>query len=283
MLRPNQRETSVVVADNVRLAARIEAPPQTRGCIVISHGFGEHCGRYNKLIHTLTGIGLTTVRYDLRGHGNSGGKRGHASTYDVYLDDLAQIVELARDVSPNLPTFLFGHSLGGGLVLNYALRRGGNFSGVIALSPWLRLAFQPSAWKVMLAKTVAGIMPSMSKPTDLDVSMLSHDPEVAKNYAQDPLTNPVMSAAAFLALVNAGEYALAHANALRLPLLLMHGGDDAVTDVRASEAFFAAAGAADKTFKRWDGMYHETLNEIGSAAVYQSIVDWLTPRLATAI
>jgi alpha-beta hydrolase superfamily lysophospholipase len=280
MLRPNQRETSVAVAGDVRLAARIEAPPQSRGCIVISHGFGEHCGRYNKLVHTLTGIGLTTVRYDLRGHGNSGGKRGHVASYDIYLDDLAQIVELVRDVSPNLPTFLFGHSLGGALVLNYALRRGGSFAGVVALSPLLRLAFQPAAWKVLLAKSVARFIPALSQPTGMDVHKLSRDPEIVKTYLQDPLTHSTMSASAFLAVIEAGEYALAHAGALRLPLLLMHGGDDAITDPRSSESFFAAAGGTDKTFKRWDGMYHETLNEVGSAMVYQAIVDWLIPRLA---
>jgi alpha-beta hydrolase superfamily lysophospholipase len=280
MLRPHQRETSIAVAGNVRLIARIEAPPQPRGCIVISHGFGEHCGRYNKLIHTLTAIGMTTLRYDLRGHGNSGGKRGHAPNYDTYLDDLGHVIELARDVSPGLPTFLFGHSMGGGLVLNYALRRGGSIAGVIASGPWLRLAFQPPWWKVLLAQLIAGVMPSVSMPTNLDITKLSHDPDVAKSVAQDGLTNPVISAAAFLALVKAGKYALAHAGAMRLPLLLMHGGDDFVTDIRASEAFFAAASVTDKTFKRWDGMYHETLNEIGSEPVYQSIVDWLKPRLA---
>lgn len=279
MLKPQQRETVIAAGENVRLTARIEAPPQPRGCIVISHGFGEHCGRYDKLVLALTTIGLTTIRYDLRGHGHSGGKRGHASSYDLYLNDLGQVIELARDVSPRLPTFIFGHSMGGGLVLNYALRRGGNLAGVIASGPWLRLAFQPPGWKVMLARLVARVLPSMSMPTNLDITKLSHDPEVAKSIERDALTNPVISAAAFLALVEAGEYALAHANALRLPLLLMHGGEDAVTDIRASEAFHAAAGVGDKTFKRWDKMYHETLNEIGSEPVYQFIVNWLEPRL----
>jgi alpha-beta hydrolase superfamily lysophospholipase len=276
---PQQRETTIAAGDDIRLFARIETPPRPRGCIVISHGFGEHCGRYNKLTHTLIGIGVTTIRYDLRGHGHSGGKRGHASSYEIYLNDLGQVIELARDVSPELPTFLFGHSMGGALVLNYALRRGGDLAGVIASGPWLRLAFQPPAWKILLAHLMAGVLPSMTMSTNLDITKLSHDPEVAKAIEQDSLANTVISAAAFLALVRAGEFASAHAGTLRLPLLVMHGGEDAVTDIQASEAFFAAAGVGDKTFKRWDGMYHETLNEIGSEPVYQTIVDWLKPRL----
>jgi alpha-beta hydrolase superfamily lysophospholipase len=279
MLKPQQRESNLAVGENIRLSARIESPPQPRGCIVISHGFGEHSGRYDKLVQTFIAIGLTTIRYDLRGHGQSGGKRGHVSSYDVYLDDLGRVIELARDVEPTLPIFIFGHSMGGGLVLNYALRRGGKLAGVIASGPWLRLAFQPPAWKVLLARLIAGVLPTMSMPTNLDITKLSHDPEVAKSIEHDSLTNPVISAAAFLALVQAGKYALSHAAELRLPLLLMHGGDDAVTDIRASETFFAAAGVDDKTFKRWEGMYHETLNEIGSEPVFQAIVDWLKPRL----
>ncbi len=279
---PQQRETTIAAGDNIRLFARIDTPLQPRGCVVISHGFGEHCGRYGKLADTLMGIGLTTVRYDLRGHGHSGGKRGHASSYEIYLNDLEHVIELARDVSPALPTFLFGHSMGGGLVLNYALRRGGNLAGVIASSPWLRLAFQPPAWKVLLAQMIVGVLPGLRVATNLDTSKLSHDAEVAKTLEQDSLANPMMSAAAFVALVRAGEYASAHAGTLRLPLLLMHGGADAITDIRASEVFFAAAGMTDKTFKRWDGMYHETLNEIDSEPVYQMIVDWLKPRLKAA-
>ena len=279
MLRPESRTTSIDSSENVSLFARIESPRQPRGCIVISHGFGEHSGRYDKLAERLAGINLTVVRYDLRGHGRSHGKRGHASSYEMYLNDLDHAIELAREHHPTLPTFIFGHSMGGAVVLNYALRRGNKLSGVISSGPWLRLAFEPPAWKVWLAHRIARLLPSLSMPTNLDINKLSHDPEVAKSIEADRLTNSVISAAAYVGIVAAGEYAIAHAATLKIPLLLMHGTDDAVTDFRASETFFAAAGSADKAFKPWPGMYHETLNEIDSAPVYQTLIAWLEQRL----
>jgi acylglycerol lipase len=279
MLRPESRTTSIDSSENVSLFARIESPRQPRGCIVITHGFGEHSGRYDKLANRFADMNLTVVRYDMRGHGRSQGKRGHASSYDTYLNDLGLAIELAREHRSALPTFLFGHSMGGGLVLNYALRRANKLSGVIASGPWLRLAFAPPAWKSWFARRIARALPSFSMPTNLDITKLSHDPEVLKSLEGDALISNVISAAAYSGLVAAGEYALAHAATLKFPLLLMHGSADAITDIRASEAFFAAAGSSDKTFKAWSGMYHETLNEIDSAPVYQAIVDWLEQRL----
>ena len=281
MLRPESRTTAIESNQNVSLFARIESPRQPRACIVIAHGFGEHSGRYEKLAQRFADMNLTVVRYDMRGHGRSRGQRGHASSYELYLNDLGNAIELAREHRPTLPTFIFGHSMGGGVVLNYAMRRGHGLSGVISSGPWLRLAFSPPPWKVWLAHKMARLLPSLSMPTSLDINKLSHDPEVAKSVEADRLTNSVISAAAFVAIVAAGEYALAHAATLKTPLLLMHGTDDAVTDHRASEMFFAAAGSADKSFKPWPGMYHETLNEIDSAPVYQSIVDWLEKRLTS--
>ena len=279
MLRPESRTTSIDSSENISVFTRIESPRQPRACIVISHGFGEHSGRYEKLAQRLGELNLVVVRYDLRGHGRSQGKRGHASSYDMYLSDLGHAIDLARERHPGLPTFIFGHSMGGALVLNYAIRRPDKLSGVIASAPWLRLAFSPPAWKNWLAHRIARVLPSFSMPTNLDLSKLSHDPEVKRSIEADSLTNSVMTAAAYVGLVAAGEYALAHAATLKLPLLLMQGTADAITDIRASETFFATAGSTDKTFKPWPGMYHETLNEIDSAPVYQTLVDWLEQRL----
>lgn len=279
MLRPESRTTSIDSSEHVSLFARIETPREPRGCVIITHGFGEHIGRYEKLSDRFAEMNLVVVRYDMRGHGRSQGKRGHASSYDIYLNDLGHAIELSRERNPTLPIFLFGHSMGGGLVLNYALRRANKLSGIIASGPWLRLAFSPPAWKTWLAHCIARVLPSFSMPTNLDISKLSHDPEVVKSVEGDTLTNSVISAAAYVGLVAAGEYALAHAAQLKFPLFMMHGTADEVTDIRASEAFFAAAGSTDKTFKPWPGMYHETLNEIDSAPVFQAVVDWLEQRL----
>lgn len=282
MLRPESRTTSIESSENISLFGRIESPRKPQGCVVIVHGFGEHSGRYEKLAERFAAMNLTVVRFDHRGHGRSRGSRGHASSYDIYLNDLGNAIDLARERNPSLPTFIFGHSMGGGLALNYALRRADKLAGVIATGPWLRLAFSPPAWKTWLAQRIARIMPTLRMPTNLNIAKLSHDPEVVRGVERDILTNSVISASAYLGIVGAGQYALAHAAELKFPLLLMHGTADAITDFRASEEFFAAAGGNDKTFKPWPNMYHEILNEIDSGPVYQTIIDWVAQRLALA-
>lgn len=119
-------------------------PEEVKGVIVLVHGFGEHSGRYmDGVIPMLLKESMAVVVYDNFGHGKSGGKRGHCPSYEALLALLGEILEKANSFFPNVPMFLYGHSMGGNLVLNYALRNKTNLNGVIATSPYLRLAFQP--------------------------------------------------------------------------------------------------------------------------------------------
>ena len=124
MLRPESRTTSIDSSENISLFARIETPRQPRGCVVITHGFGEHIGRYEKLADRFADMNLVVARYDMRGHGRSQGKRGHATSYDMYLNDLGHVIELARERNPSVPTFLFGHSMGALITLCVGSRKG---------------------------------------------------------------------------------------------------------------------------------------------------------------
>lgn len=269
--------------DGLKLATRLWTATNSRAVVVLTHGYGEHSGRYAKLGETLTAAGFALFAYDLRGHGQSQGKRGHAPTYGHFLDDLTQVIDHARAQVRAPHTFIFGHSMGGGIVLNYALTRaneiaGEKLAGVIATGPWLRLAFQPPAWKVGIAKVLAGVVPTLSLPTNLDRRLLCRDAAVVAAYEADPLVHGMMSAAAFTGIVAAGEYTLGSAAALQLPALVMHGGADGITDAKASEAFVNAAGTSDKAFKLWPGMYHEILNELDAQPIYTTINEWLAQR-----
>ncbi len=243
--------------------------------MVIAHGFGEHIGRYDRLGRTLADAGFAAVGFDLRGHGRSGGVRGDAPSYQVMIDDLAGVIAGVRADRPGLPLFLFGHSFGGGLVLHCALQSPGDFAGIVATGPYLKLAFEPPRWKVALGRALSRVYPGLRLPTELATQWLSHDPQVVSAYRADPLVHAMISARLYFGLESANAWTLEHAPAFRLPLLVLHGGDDRITDPAASERFVEAAGSADKSYRRLPGMYHEVLNEIDSAPVYDEIVGWL--------
>ncbi|MBA7497399.1 Monoacylglycerol lipase [subsurface metagenome] len=250
-----------------------------RAVVCLVHGMGEHSGRYAHVADALIQAGYILFTFDIRGHGKSSGLRGHTPSYEALMKDISSLLEVANKQFPQLSSFLYGHSLGGNLVLNYILRRQSHLKGVIATDPWLRLAFEPPRFKIILAQITNYIWPSFSQKNGLDTKVLSHDPEVVYAYENDPLVHDHISARMFISIYQAGQWALEHASELPIPLLLMHGGDDKLSSVEASREF------ADKitkncTLKIWDGFYHEIHNEPEKEKVFKFLIDWLDKEVS---
>lgn len=129
-----------------------QSETKSRAVICLVHGMGEHSGRYGHVADRLTQAGYSVFAFDLRGHGKSPGPRGHTPSYEALMQDISSLLEVANKQFSQLPSFLYGHSLGGNLVLNYVIRRQPKLKGVIVTGPWLRLAFEPSRFKIILAQ-----------------------------------------------------------------------------------------------------------------------------------
>ena len=261
--------------DGLDLYARCWEPSGTpKAAIMLIHGHGEHVTRYDHVAAALTENGYALLGFDLCGHGKSAGPRGHTSSYNAFMDDIASFSEQTGQRYAGLPRFLYGHSMGGNLVLNYALRRKTDLHGVIATGPWLKLAFDPPASQVALGRLMNSIAPGFVQHSKLDTRGLSHDQVVVDTYNNDPLVHDKISARLFVAIYESGLWALEHAAEFPLPLLLMHGAADPITSAKASQEFAQRAG--DKvTLKVWNGMYHEIHNELEKAEVFNTMLDWL--------
>ena len=268
--------------DDVELfmhACPSDDPPKAVICMV--HGHGEHIERYEHLAEALCKAGYTFVGFDLRGHGQSAGERGHTPSYETLLDDIEVFLAEVEKDYPDIPHILYGHSMGGNLVLNYALRRKPKLEGVISTSPWLRLAFEPPAIQVFLGKVMDKIYPGFIQSSGLKTEYLSHDPEVVRAYEKDPYVHDKISARLFMGMYESGLWALEHAAEFSYPLLLMHGSADKITSAEASREFAKSAGE-NVTLRIWDGLYHETHNEPEKAEVFKAIFDWLDEKLYQA-
>ena len=272
-------ETSYASNDDLKLYSQSWLPEgELKAAVCLVHGIGEHSGRYAHVAQALCAAGYALCAYDLRGHGRSGGPRGHSPTYDAMLDDIALLLKEAGGRCPGRVQFLYGHSLGGNLVLNYALRRRPKISGVVATSPGLRLGTPQPALKMALGKVLYRVWPSVTMPTGLKQEGLSRDRSVAEKYRADPLVHGVVSARFGLDFLNAGEWALAHAAEFPLPLLLVHGTADILTSPEASREFAARADGRC-TLKLWENCYHETHNEPEKDEVIAYMIGWLDERL----
>jgi alpha-beta hydrolase superfamily lysophospholipase len=244
------------------------------------HGVGEHSSRYAHVAAAMAAAGYAMISIDLRGHGKSAGKRGFVPTYDILLDDIDLLLAEAAQRYPGKARFLYGHSLGGNLVLYYSIRRKPAIQGVIDSAGQLQLAFTPPAAQLMVGRLMNRLMPGFSMASGLDTAVLSHDPAVISAYRADPLVHDRLSAALGIGLLNSGEWTLKHANEFPpIPLLVMHGLGDRITSAEASRQF-ASQVHGDVVFKPWDNLYHEIHNEPEKQAVIDFMIKWIGDHLS---
>lgn len=265
--------------DDLNIYGKYWAPvKEIKGVVCLVHGMGEHCSRYEFVGKFLSDNGIAMIGYDQRGHGKSEGKRGHTPSYDHLLQGVDNLIHKAKELFPELPLVLYGHSMGGNLVLNYVMERKPILNGVIASSPWLRLAFEPPAIQVKLGHLMKKIYPAFSQSTGLDTKAISRVAEEVRKYESDPLVHDKITAMMFTSVYDAGMRALATPEELELPLLLFHGSADKLTSHDASKEF-AAKVKSDVTFKTFEGAFHETHNDLCRAEVLQLIKNWVEERL----
>jgi alpha-beta hydrolase superfamily lysophospholipase len=274
------REFSLKAQSGVKIHAQAWLPEgNVRACILQVHGLGEHSGRYGHVADFMNRAGIAFYGFDHHGHGKTEGKRGHIPNYEALMQEIDQMLAEIRKAHPGSPIFIYGHSWGGNIALNYILRRKPQIPAAIITDPWLILPQKPPVIKAMLAKIVVNILPSFTENSGLKSSDLSTDPAVAKAYDADPLVHGKISAKNFLDSSAAAEYALAHAGQNTIPLLLMHGKEDAITSVKGTEQFYTSAGGLNQ-MKLWEGMKHEIHNEVQQVLVHEAMLKWIEKHLS---
>jgi alpha-beta hydrolase superfamily lysophospholipase len=252
-----------------------------RAVVCLVHGLGEHVGRYVHVAQVLSEAGYALLGFDLRGHGRTPGPRGHAPSYDAMLGDIGVLLERAAERFPGAPRFLYGHSMGGSLVLNYALRRQPDVAGVVATSPALQPQEAVSRLKLAFGRLMCRLWPSFRLSNGLDCTGLSRDPEVVRRYRADPLVHDRISVRLGLDVLETGRWAIAHAGEFRLPLLLVHGTADGLAAIDGTRQF-AAKVRGDCTLQAWPGLFHETHNEPEWREVLGYTIGWMEERASRA-
>ena len=268
-------QSSYTTQDGVDLACRFwTTPGSPTSVVVIVHGYAEHCGRHAALATCLVEHGHAVFAYDQRGHGHSGGRRAYVHAFDHYLDDLGAMLDEARSNAPDVPVFLFGHSMGGTVATLYCLERQPAIDGLILSSPALKL---PDVAPLLqrLSSVLSRLFPRL--PTlKLDLALLSRDPEVVAQAKADPLYfHGRIPARTGAELIRATQRIRQQMDALTLPFLLFHGTDDQITDPAGSAELYLRACSTDKTLALYPGLYHETLNEPEKDQVLEAMIEWL--------
>lgn len=265
-------------ADGIHFFGQGWAPDKPKAVVCLVHGLGEHAGRYAHVGKAFSEAGYALLGFDLRGHGKSGGQRGHAPSMEALMDDVDRLLKEAGTRYPGLPRFVYGHSLGGEIVLYHGLRRKPEVRGVIATGSSLRTSIELQKGKVALVKLLGSILPRASIATGLVPETLSRDTKVVELYRKDPLVHNKMSFGLGKIFLAVNAYCLERAAEFTLPLLIMHGKEDKLAFPSGS-VDFAAKVKGDCSLKLWEGLTHEVHNEPEKAEVLAFIVAWMDGRL----
>ena len=252
--------------------------------LTLVHGFGDHGGRFDGIGTSLASFGIAVNAIDLIGHGRSPGRRGCIDSYDQLLDDVLTSIKYSRANSPRMPQFLYGHSMGGNLVLNLALRRPcemRSLAGLMVGSPMLRAGDMPKERIMDAGRWLASKIPNWRIKAPLNATKLSHDRRAQDAYLRDKWVHRNMSLRLAANLVDCGLWALENANLLQSRTLLMHGSDDTLTSPLATQAF-ADASNGMATFKMWHGSRHDLHDELQRERVFEYMTRWMKLQCVTS-
>jgi alpha-beta hydrolase superfamily lysophospholipase len=252
--------------------------PRSEGTIVLVHGLGEHSGRYVHVGDFFSRAGFSVFAFDLRGHGSSDGKPVVIIRYQDYLADLEAVMTYLNRPDPLI---LFGHSLGGQIVLAYGQSTKKPPSGYIVASPWLRLSYPPPIWLESLARALNVVCPAWRIPNRIGSGDTSRDQALLDSFPDLDKTYQFITVRTYFEVIKMGRKLMAHP-AMDAPVLLTHGEADPVTSIDATREFFERLVAPNKTFISYPEGRHELHNDLIRAGVLRDYLNWIVRRALRA-
>jgi alpha-beta hydrolase superfamily lysophospholipase len=246
-----------------------------KGVVAISHGYAEHCGRYREVANVIVRAGWAALSYDVRGHGQSPGKRGYIEHFSTYLDDLAAAIIAAKQLATG-PLVLLGHSHGSLITLRaLADAKPPTCAAAIVASPYLGLKLAVPAYKKLLARVASKVAPSLAQPNALRVEDLTHDVAKQAERTADKLCFDIATARWFTEAAEAQTFTFEHASRIAVPVTWLVGGSDPIADPAQSRRVADRIKGSD--YHDYAQMRHEVFNEVGRGEVFGEV----TKRLAS--
>jgi len=250
-----------------------------KAVLLVAHGLAEHSGRYKNLVNYFVPKGYAVYALDYRGHGRSEGMRSYVDRFSDYLTDLKTFFDMVRKEQPNAKIFLVGHSLGATIAIPYAVERQQELAGMITSGASLVASPTVSPALIAIAGVISAVLPKMGV-TILDASTISRDQAVVDAYVNDPLVfRGKIPARTGAELVKMWKTLPEQMPKIKLPVLIMHGSADQLSDPAGSKLLYERAGSKDKTLKLYDGFYHEIYNEPEHKQVMADVEAWLAAHI----
>lgn len=274
-----QREFTTAGIGGLDLHARVWLPDaKPLAVIALAHGLGEHLGRYDHVAQRLVSAGYAVYAVDHRGHGRSPGRRANIERFDHVLSDFCAFAGRAARQHPGADLYLLGHSMGGAIAFAAALRLQDRLRGLVLSAPALAVEDRLPAWQKTAARVLAAVAPTVGV-LKLDASAVSRDPQVVREYENDPLVHHgSVPARTAVELLDATRTFRDLARRVTQPILVMHGTADRLVPLAPTRVVHQSIASKDRTLRYYDGLYHELFNEPERDRVLDDVVGWLAVR-----
>jgi alpha-beta hydrolase superfamily lysophospholipase len=254
------------------------AGKKMRAGILLVHGLGEHSSRYDHWASQFAENGFSVLSFDIRGHGKTPGIPAKTPNYKVLLDDIELLIQKGLELCKGKPLYLYGHSFGGNLIINYVISRKLLPDGLILTSPWLELSTMPPRYKHLVAGILSRFLPGIRASSGLKPEHISRELREVHKYKKDPYIHNKISVGLFMKAYENGLIAKRSIYKINVPILVMHGSADHITSCKASREFVMNAGKKT-TYVEVEGGYHELHNDSEKETVFTTILNWLNHQL----
>jgi alpha-beta hydrolase superfamily lysophospholipase len=268
------RTGTLEVSGGARLFFRSREVENPRGRLLAVHGLGEHSGRFEGLAARANQAGMHFFSLDLRGHGRSPGRRGHAGSFERLLTDLDRFRRRTGNGEAKLPTVFLGHSLGGLIVGRYVQEFGfPSLSGAVLVAPFVDLAMRPPAWKLRLAALADRWVPALTMDNGIRSDLLFRTAEERAARDEDPLVHRRVSARLWGDMRREATILVRRAGQSRAPVLIQLPGDDRVVSTSASRDLAMRFGG-DTEVIEYEDAYHDLYRDPAAEAAATDLVRW---------
>jgi alpha-beta hydrolase superfamily lysophospholipase len=267
-------------AGGLRLYRRWWRAPEPRAALLLVHGYGEHCGRYDPVGQWFAARGFAVHAYDHRGHGKSEGRVCHVDRFDEFLDDLARMLDAVREAEPGRPIFLVGHSMGGLITTAFLRERHPDVAGAVTSGAALAMPDAFPRWRAILARMLRRVVPRLALPSGLPTHGVSRDAAVVRAYEADPLVHSTMTTSLAMELLDRLQRTAGGGAEIRVPMLMLHGGADLLVSAEGTREFAKTVTVPGSDVRIYPELYHEIFNEPEQEKVFADVLHWLDERLA---
>jgi acylglycerol lipase len=251
----------------------------SKAVLIMVHGLAEHIGRYKNPVNYFVPKGWALYGYDLRGHGKSQGLKGYVERFSYFVDDTRIFFDRVKKENPGKKIFLIGHSMGGLIVSHYALKYQKELDGLVVSGPTIRVGYSISPMTLVAVNTLSVFAPKRGVST-LNANDISRDQVVVDAYINDPLVYRGKTKARLGAeFLNAIVKITKKIPEITLPLLIVHGANDMLSNPSGSQLMYEKAGSKDKTLKVYEHLFHEVFNEPEHEKVLSDVEAWLNAHL----